>query len=443
MNFSRSGWLEKYIDFRGKNPFPSVLPTEGVKVIEDASVHNDLEQAIYYFLQPTGLLYGGLVGLPFPEVEHPDSNYFDSLDRVYFIFLESLYACLVADRHFLLDNFVEEDDRFPPAVEVALPYFLGRPVAPHEPEPRRWFRLGSRGGERREYRLFEREIRQRLTHGSRLYYRPDFSFNGFLFLDLYHCLMWQRHSLVDPDNSIEILQTLKSQGEEQRVALLNLIICAAATDGVIYPMERRIIEHFLKSSRLSKATLAEFRRRLVEPIRLDEIVIPEMPWLIRRFFLDLTLMIFLADRSVSNQEREFLVQMVDRLDLWSEELAQSQSAMELFLISHEDRLPYFNVRSSIGSLRNRLQEKATLAVRKNLNRIVIEIKETGELYSLLIKATKTKLDPEEKRRVQAQLMDILKTIPALAIFALPGGGIILPVLIKLLPFNLLPSAFED
>lgn len=443
MNFSRSGWLEKYIDFREKNPFPSVLPSEGIKMIEGSGVHNDLEQAIYYFLQPTGLLYGGLVGLPFPEVEHPSSKYFDSLDRVFFIFLESLYACLVADRHFLLDKFIEEEDRFLPAVDLALAYFLGRPLPPHEPAQRRWFGLLSRGGGRREYRLFEREIRQRITHGSRLYYRPEFSFNGFLFLDLYHCLMWQRDSLVDPDNAVEILQTLKRQGEEQRVALLNLIICAAATDGVIHPVERRIVEHFLKSSRLPKATLTEFRRRLVEPIRLDEIVIPEMPWLIRRFFLELILMIFLADRSVSNEEREFLMQMVGRLDLWSEELSQSQSAMELFLLSHEDKLPYFNVRSSIGSLRSRLQEKATLAVRKNLDRIVIEIKETGELYSLLIKATKSKLSPEEKRKVQAQLMDILKTIPALAIFALPGGGIILPVLIKLLPFNLLPSAFED
>ncbi|MEE8555483.1 MAG: LETM1 domain-containing protein [bacterium] len=41
------------------------------------------------------------------------------------------------------------------------------------------------------------------------------------------------------------------------------------------------------------------------------------------------------------------------------------------------------------------------------------------------------------------MTDILKTIPAVAIFALPGGGLALPVLIKLLPFNLLPSSFED
>jgi hypothetical protein len=60
-----------------------------------------------------------------------------------------------------------------------------------------------------------------------------------------------------------------------------------------------------------------------------------------------------------------------------------------------------------------------------------------------MKSTRQKLDAEEKAKVRAQLMDILKTIPALAIFALPGGGLALPIVIRLLPFNILPSAFDD
>ena len=41
------------------------------------------------------------------------------------------------------------------------------------------------------------------------------------------------------------------------------------------------------------------------------------------------------------------------------------------------------------------------------------------------------------------MIDLAKTIPALAIFAAPGGMLLLPILIKLLPFNLLPSSFID
>ena len=94
-------------------------------------------------------------------------------------------------------------------------------------------------------------------------------------------------------------------------------------------------------------------------------------------------------------------------------------------------------------LAQHLREQASLAIRRNLDRLVREIQETQELYVLLLKSTRMPLTAEEKRRVRAQLLDILKTIPALAVFALPGGGIILPILIRLLPFNLLPSSFED
>ena len=44
--------------------------------------------------------------------------------------------------------------------------------------------------------------------------------------------------------------------------------------------------------------------------------------------------------------------------------------------------------------------------------------------------------------MQEQLMDILKSIPSLAIFLLPGGAILLPLFIKFIP-KLLPSAFDE
>ena len=39
-------------------------------------------------------------------------------------------------------------------------------------------------------------------------------------------------------------------------------------------------------------------------------------------------------------------------------------------------------------------------------------------------------------------MDIIKAIPSLAIFMLPGGAILLPIFIKFIP-KLLPSAFDE
>jgi ABC-type proline/glycine betaine transport system permease subunit len=61
---------------------------------------------------------------------------------------------------------------------------------------------------------------------------------------------------------------------------------------------------------------------------------------------------------------------------------------------------------------------------------------------LITKSTHTDLTKEEQKKMQAQLIDVLKTIPSLAIFLLPGGAILLPLFAKLIP-NLLPSSFDD
>ena len=49
---------------------------------------------------------------------------------------------------------------------------------------------------------------------------------------------------------------------------------------------------------------------------------------------------------------------------------------------------------------------------------------------------------KEKKKIKKQLLDICKTIPSLAIFLLPGGSVLLPILIKFIP-TLLPSAFNE
>ena len=88
------------------------------------------------------------------------------------------------------------------------------------------------------------------------------------------------------------------------------------------------------------------------------------------------------------------------------------------------------------------REAVEAAVRRNLAAVVEEIRQTGELASLLAKSSHARLTDEEWAKVREQLTDIVKTIPALAIFALPGGMILLPILLKLLPFDLRPSAFR-
>lgn len=72
----------------------------------------------------------------------------------------------------------------------------------------------------------------------------------------------------------------------------------------------------------------------------------------------------------------------------------------------------------------------------------IEIVESKELFSLLIKSFSKPLNTEETKKVKDQFFDILKAIPLLFIFLIPGGAFILAILIKVLPKKMIyPSAF--
>ena len=52
------------------------------------------------------------------------------------------------------------------------------------------------------------------------------------------------------------------------------------------------------------------------------------------------------------------------------------------------------------------------------------------------------LSSDEKDKVKDQLLDICKSVPSLTIFLIPGGGLLLPLLVKYIP-SLLPSAFNE
>ena len=88
------------------------------------------------------------------------------------------------------------------------------------------------------------------------------------------------------------------------------------------------------------------------------------------------------------------------------------------------------------------REEIKQSIHKNKKRLAKELRESKELLVLLKKSTYKKLSDEEKSKVKEQLLDICKGIPAFAIFMLPGGALLLQLLIKLIP-DILPSAFQE
>lgn len=81
-------------------------------------------------------------------------------------------------------------------------------------------------------------------------------------------------------------------------------------------------------------------------------------------------------------------------------------------------------------------------LKKNKKRLAKELTQSKEAMALIKKSMHTSLNEQEKERVKEQLLDIFKAIPAFAIFMLPGGLILLPIVIKLIP-DILPSSFRE
>ena len=79
---------------------------------------------------------------------------------------------------------------------------------------------------------------------------------------------------------------------------------------------------------------------------------------------------------------------------------------------------------------------------KNKKRLIKELRESKEAMALIKKSIHTELTDEEKDQVKDQMLDICKAIPAFAVFMLPGGALLLPLLIKLIP-DILPSSFRE
>lgn len=87
-------------------------------------------------------------------------------------------------------------------------------------------------------------------------------------------------------------------------------------------------------------------------------------------------------------------------------------------------------------------EEIKILLQRNQKRLYKELQQSKEAMSLIRKSTHTSLNEEEKEKIKAQLLDIFKAVPAFAIFLLPGGALLLPLVVKIIP-DILPSAFQE
>ncbi len=88
-------------------------------------------------------------------------------------------------------------------------------------------------------------------------------------------------------------------------------------------------------------------------------------------------------------------------------------------------------------------ERARQILKDNWSRMSVEISESREMVQLLWRYSRgERLTRREMTVMKAQILDLIRVVPALGVFALPGGLILLPILAKAFPWGLVPSAWR-
>ncbi|WP_417867262.1 LETM1-related biofilm-associated protein [Xanthomarina gelatinilytica] len=160
------------------------------------------------------------------------------------------------------------------------------------------------------------------------------------------------------------------------------------------------------------------------------------------YIMDIACMATWGDLNIDKNEKTLLLKLGEQLQLEQVRIYNSIRFIELFYKSNKAKIALLSSKNIVKTFYSNSSKMVNKLISRNSKRLQKELMESKELMVLLSKSTVRDLSDEEQKKVQTQLLDIFKSIPSLAIFMLPGGALLLPLVIKFIP-KLLPSSFDD
>ena len=238
----------------------------------------------------------------------------------------------------------------------------------------------------------------------------------------------------------EVQAELLRQARQRRLQLAGMLLMMHSLDGELPSFAVKTVRKQLQGLRVSRSGRARLDAWLTHPPSAKEVVeladgLPPLE------LLRAGLVAAALDGHQSESELRTLSELAEAGGV-SESILDdlgSEVAQRIFM-QHE-----FIERLSIGERRQILDRSELVAqLRINGERVVSELREAGDSINLLRKtATGHQLSADEWGALRSSLRDLGRTVPALAIFAMPGGALLLPAAAKALPFDLRPSSFRD
>ena len=162
----------------------------------------------------------------------------------------------------------------------------------------------------------------------------------------------------------------------------------------------------------------------------------------KSYFLDISCMSIWSDSKIETSELAFVHEFGKHLKLSKTLVVEALDCISDFIVTYKTKIPYFNQGNPVKNFYDQTANTVSNLLVRNKKRLLKEIMASGELVKLLAASTQRNLTEPERKKVKKQLVEICKTIPSLAIFVLPGGSLLLPILIKFIP-AFLPASFNE
>jgi predicted DNA-binding protein YlxM (UPF0122 family) len=223
-------------------------------------------------------------------------------------------------------------------------------------------------------------------------------------------------------------------------AIINLVSFALKTKSIKSKYDDLLIKLFESSVRYTKFSKVNIQSSNfgMEELELDYFTNE----LEKKYLIDMAGMALWSDGVIEKNEAYFLHKLAELMAVSDDFVNESIEKTNDFITKYKEDIPYFNYSNPVKHFYDQTTQTVVKLITRNKNRLLKEIGESKELMLLLANSTRRDLDEKEKKKVRKQLLDICKTIPSLTIFLLPGGSLLLPILIKFIP-TLLPSSFNE
>ncbi len=235
----------------------------------------------------------------------------------------------------------------------------------------------------------------------------------------------------------------ENHSESYALQILQAIVFAAKVDDKIDVIDYKLISYFISSAGISEQNETIINELIKNnEIKLSDCYFQRDNTLLSYYVFDVATFMLETTNQRYIIEHAFHLELGTMLGLNQAERESSISQCKAFIMQYTPSIELLTTSSESKMVYSNLSKRYLKILGRNKDKFLEEVKESKELLALVKKSMHTELTIKEKEIVKTQFKDILKTMPSLAIFLIPGGSLLLPLILKLVP-DLLPSAFKS